>query len=136
MPKEYSRVNRVAEQIKRELSTLIREELQDPRLKMPSVTEVQVTRDFGHAKVYISSLDFDGGCEKSVEALQDAAIMLRRRLGKRLRLRSIPQLHFLADNLQVDAMRMDALIDKAVGKKPVVKADDSDQDFATDPENN
>ncbi len=126
MPKDFPRTRRVAEQIRRELSTLIREELEDPRLKMPSVTEVQVTRDFGHAKIYISSLDLDGGSDRCAEALQDYAGMLRQRLGKRLRLRSIPQLHFLADHLQEDAMRMDVLIDQAVAKDR--KSDDSDED--------
>lgn len=127
MPKDFSRTSRVAEQIKRELSVLIREELEDPRLKMPSITEVQVTRDFGHAKVFVSSLDFDGGCESSVEALHDAAVMLRQRLGKRLRLRSIPQLHFEADHLQAEAMRMDALIDdiRATDRKKQSSSDDS-----------
>lgn len=112
MPKEFARSHRVAEQLKRELSALIREELEDPRLKMPSITEVQVTRDFGHATIYVSSLDFSGGSESSAEALQDAAGLLRQRLGKRLRLRSIPQLHFLPDHLQAEAMQMDALIDQ------------------------
>lgn len=93
---------------------------------MPSVTEVQVTRDFGHAKIFISSLDFEGGCESSVEALQDAAILLRQRLGKRLRLRTIPQLHFLADHLQEEAMRMDALIDEVRSKDRQQKDGDDD----------
>lgn len=134
MPKEFSRASRVAEQIKRELSALIREELEDPRLKMPSVTEVQVTRDFGHAKVYISSLDFNGGCESSVAALQDAAVLLRQRLGRRLRLRSIPQLHFIADHLQESAMRMDALIDDAVSRDR--HADDTDNESPSDSDRN
>lgn len=127
MPKEFSRTRRVAEQIKRELSVLIREELEDPRLKMPSISEVQVTRDFGHARVFVSSLDFEGGNERCVEALQDAAGFLRRRLGKILRLRSIPQLHFVADNLQEEAMKMDALIDQVAAKERNLKTDDPEK---------
>lgn len=128
MPKDFSRTSRVAEQLKRELSVLIREELEDPRLKMPSITEVQVTRDFGHAKVFVSSLDFDGGSESSAEALQASAVLLRQRLGKRLRLRTIPQLHFLPDHLQAEAMQMDALIDRVRSEDRTRHPDDAEPD--------
>ncbi len=106
----------MAEQLKRELSTLIREELQSPQLMLASLTEVQVTRDMGHAKIYVSSLNMDGGADEAAEALQEAAGFLRHRLGKILRLRSIPQLHFLADHLQEQAQRMDQLIDGVIAQ--------------------
>ena len=115
MPKDFSRTRRVAEQLKRELSTLMREELQAPELRLASLTEVQVTRDMGHAKIYVSSLDMQGaGADKAAEILQQAAGMLRQRLGKMLRLRNIPQLHFLPDHLQEQAQQMDRLIEDAV----------------------
>lgn len=116
MPKDFSRTRRVAEQLKRELSTLIREELQSPDLMLASLTEVQVTRDMGHAKIYVSSLKLEGGADAAAEALQSAAGHLRHRLGKMLRLRSIPQLHFLADHLQEEALEMSSLIADAVAQ--------------------
>lgn len=116
MPRDFSRTRRVAEQLKRELSTLMREELQDPELKLASLTEVKVTRDMGHATIYVSSLDLQSGegADKAAATLQGVAGMLRQRLGKMLRLRSIPQLHFLADHLQEDAEHMNRLIEEAV----------------------
>lgn len=115
MPREFSRTRRVAEQLKRELSSLMREELQAPELTLASLTEVQVTRDMSHAKIYVSSLDMQGGgADRAAELLSEHAGMLRQRLGKLLRLRSIPQLHFLPDHLQEEAQNMDRLIEQAV----------------------
>lgn len=116
MPKDFSRTRRVAEQLKRELSTLMREELQAPELSLASLTEVQVTRDMSHAKVYVSSLDMNGGADAATAILQEYAGQLRQRLGKLLRLRSIPELHFMADHLQEDAQNMDRLIEQAVAR--------------------
>ncbi|MDX1496312.1 MAG: 30S ribosome-binding factor RbfA [Salinisphaeraceae bacterium] len=128
MPKDFSRTRRVAEQLKRELSTLMREELQDPVLRLASLTEVKVTRDMGHASIYVSSLDMQGeGADKAAAVLQEAAGMLRQRLGKMLRLRSIPQLHFLADHLQEDAEHMDRLIEQAVASDRPQQSDESSQ---------
>lgn len=124
MPREFSRTRRVAEQLKRELSVLMREELQAPELSLASLTEVQVTRDMSHAKIYVSSLDMQGGADKATEILQDAAGMLRQRLGKLLRLRSIPQLHFLPDHLQEEAQQMDRLIEQAVAADRQHQPDD------------
>ena len=83
---------------------------------LASITEVQVTRDMGHAKVYVSSLKLESGADAATEVLQQAAGHLRHRLGKMLRLRSIPQLHFLPDHLQEKAQAMDSLIDSAVAQ--------------------
>lgn len=125
MPKDFSRTQRVAEQLKRELSTLMREEMQTPVLKLASLTEVKVTRDMGHAQIYVSSLDLQGpGADHAAAVLQEASGMLRRRLGKMLRLRSIPQLHFLADHLQEDAEHMDRLIEQAVAQDRQHQRDD------------
>ena len=57
MPKEFSRTRRVGEQIQRELAQLIREEIKDPRVGMVTINAVDVSRDFSHAKVYITSLE-------------------------------------------------------------------------------
>lgn len=124
MPKEFSRNRRVAEQLKRELSILMREELQAPELKLASLTEVKVTGDLGHATIYVSSLDMQGGADVATQAMQQAAGMLRQRLGKLLRLRSIPQLHFKADHLQENAQSMDRLIEQAVAQDRQHRNDD------------
>jgi ribosome-binding factor A len=115
MPKEFPRARRVAEQIQRELSRLITVELQDPRLRLVTVTEVQVTRDLAHAKVFVSVLGSDDASE-AVAALRHAAGHLRRLLGAGLRMRVLPELHFAEDRVLVEASHLSALINQAVAE--------------------
>ena len=115
MPREFNRTRRVAEQLQRELARLIREEVKDPRLGMVTVVDVEVSRDLSRAKVFVTLL---GGDEEtrttSVAILNDAAGMLRKFLGRCLRLRAIPQLHFLYDQSIEKGAELSALIDAAV----------------------
>ena len=91
MPRDFSRTRRVAEQIQRELAVLIRDEIQDPRLGMVSISGVEVSRDMGHAKVYISVLGEEDAAQASLEVLKRAAGFLRRELGRQMVIRSVPQ---------------------------------------------
>lgn len=113
MPREFPRTARVAEQLRQELSELIREAVKDPRLGPVTVTEVLVARDFSHAKVFVSFLGDTQGIEEKIDILQHAARMLQGQLGRRLRLRMIPQLQFQYDEVLDHGQRMDALIAKA-----------------------
>jgi len=115
VPKEFSRTRRVAEQLQRELAQLIREEVKDPRLGMVTVVDVEVTRDLSLAKVYVTLLTGDEEARAtSVAILNEAAGVLRKFLGRRLRLRSIPQLHFHYDQSIEKGAELSALIDAAV----------------------
>ncbi|MBX3687189.1 MAG: 30S ribosome-binding factor RbfA [Rhodocyclaceae bacterium] len=114
MPKEFSRSQRVAEQIRRELAELIRLELKDPRVGMISITEVQVTPDYAHAKVYFSSMGGEEGLAEVMAGLQRSSGFLRRELGKRIRIHTLPQLHFEYDKSIEQGARLTRLIDEAV----------------------
>lgn len=118
MPKDYPRTRRIGDQIQRELAELIRDEVRDPRVRMVTVSAVDVTRDLAHAKVYVTPL---GGTPEEglelAEALNHAAAYLRKLLGQRLRLRTVPALKFLYDESFERGARLSALIDKAVGGK-------------------
>ncbi|WP_127476836.1 30S ribosome-binding factor RbfA [Sulfurivermis fontis] len=118
---QSTRSRRVGEQMQRELALLIQQELKDPRLGMITVSGVEVTRDFAHAKVFVTVLGDDAGqVEKSLEGLRHAAGFLRRELGRRMQLRTIPELHFVHDTSVERGTRLSALIDQAVasdGKK-------------------
>ncbi|MBX3284334.1 30S ribosome-binding factor RbfA [Cognatazoarcus halotolerans] len=114
MPKEFSRSQRVAEQIRRELAELIRLELKDPRVGMVSITEVQVTPDYAHAKVFFSSMSGEEGLPEVVAGLQRSSGFLRRELGKRIRIHTLPQLHFEYDKSIEQGARLTRLIDEAV----------------------
>ncbi|MGH8370312.1 MAG: 30S ribosome-binding factor RbfA [Gammaproteobacteria bacterium] len=113
MAREFERSSRVAGQLQRELSELIRREVKDPRVRLVTVTKVDVTRDLSHAKVLISVLGEDGPQPEVLAALQHAAGYLRHLLGKMLKMRSIPELHFAQDEVLERAAHLTALINQA-----------------------
>jgi ribosome-binding factor A len=114
MPKEFPRTRRVGEQVQRELASLIRDEIKDPRLGLVSVTAVMVSRDLSHAKVFVSVLGDAEQTEASVSVLKNAAGFLRHRLGKILHIRVIPELRFFLDRSLEEGARMGALINAAI----------------------
>ena len=122
MPRDFSRTLRVAEQIQRELADLIRLEVKDPRVGMVTLTGVEVASDYGHAKVYFTLLGDAGQIVAAVEGLNRAAGFLRRELGRRIKLRTIPQLHFSHDESVERGMRLSSLIDAAVASDGSRKA--------------
>lgn len=113
MPREYERSRRIAGQLQRELSELICRQVKDPRVHLVTVTNVEVSRDLSHAKVLISVLGAEGPQPEVVDALNHAAGFLRHALGRMLKLRIIPELHFHYDDTLDRAARLDALISKA-----------------------
>jgi ribosome-binding factor A len=114
MPKEFSRGQRVAEQIRRELAELIRLELKDPRVGFITLTDVEITPDYAHAKVYFTSMTGQEGLEEIQKGLRRASSFLRRELGRRIRIHTLPELHFHYDPSVETGNRISALIDKAV----------------------
>jgi len=116
MVKEYSRTVRVGEQLRRELALLIREEMKDPRVGLVTITDVRVSPDLSSAKVYFSVLGDAEAVAGSGEGLRRAARFLRRQLGQRLRLRTVPELRFIYDETQERGARLSALIDEAVAE--------------------
>jgi ribosome-binding factor A len=117
MPKEYSRSQRVGQLITRELTSIIRNEVRDPRVTNITITEVLVTSDLRQAKIYVSNLlddqvDVDG----LMQALEKASGFLRRQLADKIDLRHCPILIFEYDNSLKQGAEMSALIDKALNK--------------------
>ena len=89
---------RVADQIQRDLSEIIAFELKDPRVGMITITEVQITPDYAHAKVFFTMLSDDKEAIKNtVAGLVKAAGYVRIQLGKRLSIHTLPELHFIHD---------------------------------------
>jgi len=116
MPKEFSRSVRVADQIQRNLARLIQTEVSDPRVGLVNINEVEVSRDFSHAKVFVTFINSDDEteAEKSVAVLNKAASFLRTHLAKTLNTRTTPQLHFEYDRTSITGQRLTRLIDQAV----------------------
>ncbi|WP_180684105.1 30S ribosome-binding factor RbfA [Tepidicella baoligensis] len=118
MPARKSSSNRsfkVADQIQRDLTELIARELKDPRVGMITLQGVEVTPDYAHAKVYFSVLV--GDPQETETALNQAAGFLRNGLFKRLRIHTVPTLHFHFDRTTERAADMNALIAKAVASR-------------------
>lgn len=118
MAKQFSRSSRVSEQIHRELSEMIRLELKDPRLtqklSLVTLTDVEVTPDYAHAKVFYTSLAGEEHREEIDRGLKHSASFLRRELGRRIRIHHIPELHFVYDASVERGTRLANLIDEAV----------------------
>lgn len=114
MPKEFSRSSRVAEQVQRELAELIRLELKDPRVGLVTITGVELTPDYAHAKVFYTTLA-DPSARQGIDAgLRRASGFLRRELGRRIRIHTLPELHFVFDESVERGDRLSRLIDEAV----------------------
>lgn len=113
---ESSRSRRVGEQIQRELAILLQQEVKDPRVKWVTVSAVKVSRDFSHATVYFTVIgNYTETVDDSVlQGLAKASGFLRRELGHRLKLRTIPQLHFRYDDTMIRGNRLASLIEEAV----------------------
>ncbi|MCE1239572.1 MAG: 30S ribosome-binding factor RbfA [Azonexaceae bacterium] len=111
-PRGFQRSDRVAEQVRRDLADLIRNELKDPRVGMISLTAVELTPDYAHAKVFFTTLDADH-LEEVERGLKRAAGFLRRELGRRIHIHTLPELHFVYDNSLERGSSLSQLIDKA-----------------------
>ena len=114
MKRQNPRAQRVAEQIQRELMDLLRYEVKDPRVGMVTVTAVDVTSDLSHATVLFTHLGGGAHADEVLAGLTHAAGHLRSELSRRLRLYSVPQLHFRYDDSIESGMRLSNLIDEAV----------------------
>lgn len=117
MAGDFSRTNRIGDQLQKELASIIQFEVKDPRLGLVTLNEVRVAKDLGYADIYYTVLGMDDKPEKLAEnqaALDSAKHFLRRRLAQEVKLRVMPHLRFHYDNSVLNGTRMSALIDEAV----------------------
>ena len=113
------RLRRVAEQIQRELAEILRTELKDPGVGMITITDVEVSSDLAHAKVFFTTLGDAEQLAQTRAGLQRASGFLRSALGHRLTVHNTPELHFEYDASVERGVRLTQLIDAAVsGRTP------------------
>ena len=124
----FARTDRVAEQIRRDLSELIRAEIRDPRVQQVSITAVEVTPDYSHAKIFYTALVAESERAALAQGLKRAAGFLRHELSRQLMLRTVPELHFEYDTSVERGISLSSLIDTAVARS----ADDADSDDSID----
>lgn len=130
MAKEFSRTQRVAQQLQKELAVILQRELKDPRVGMTTISSVEVSRDMGYAKVYVTFFTIgEQTPEGSLEVLREMAPYIRSLLGKQIRLRVTPELTFIYDQSLTEGMRISNLVSNAVrddAKRHVNEDDDAD----------
>ncbi len=118
----HRRVERLNEQFRRELMDILHNEVRDPRIGSLTVTQVEVTPDLYHAKIYLTSLDPETRTS-SLEGLDAAAPFIRREIGRRLHIRRAPELHFTWDETLAHAQRIERLLSEALRDAPPADED-------------
>jgi ribosome-binding factor A len=111
-PRDTRRPDRVAEGIRMEVATFLAGDVKDPRVRgtLITVTGVDVTRDLGHATVFVSVMGTDEERESALAGLASTASHLRARVGRALRLRVAPEIAFRYDESVARAARIETLL--------------------------
>lgn len=105
------RVERLNEQLKREIARILRREVRDPRVGTPTVTGVEVTPDLWSAKVHVRLGGAEEDRREALQGLEAAAPFIRRELGKDLHVRRVPELDFQEDRTLESALRIEEILD-------------------------
>lgn len=112
------RIERLNEQLKREITEILRVEAKDPRVGMVTITGVEASADLSTARVHVSALGEDAEKEAALEGLRAAAPFVRSELGRRLHVRRVPELRFELDRSLERALRIEELLQKARDQRP------------------
>ena len=112
--KDYSRTQRIGDSLQQELARLLQFTLSDPRLKMVSVTGVDVSRDLSHAKVFFTQMGVEDAqaAAETTSALDRASGFLRSEIARTATLRTVPKLRFCSDESVGRGRDMETLIRK------------------------
>ena len=122
------RIGRLSEDIKRELSALLRD-LKDPRISpMTSILRCEISPDGSHCKVHVSALEGEAATKETVKGLTSASGYLRKEIGGRLHLRKCPELHFIADFSIAYSAHINELLHKIADKRVEDAADEPETD--------
>ena len=136
MAREFSRTQRIADQVQKDLAKLIHREIKDPRLGMVTVSYVKIAKDLGYADIYVTVMamgkqdDQAGAIQESLKVLNSAAGFLRGQLSKKVKLRVMPQLRFHFDESVDRGRRLNDLIFQATRED---QSRESENDSAADP---
>lgn len=115
--RQLQRSDRVAEEIKKIVAQLLREEIRDPNLPlMTTVTSVEVSRDLAYATVFVSSLGGSAESEQVLSVLEHSKGFIRREVSHRIRLRQAPEFRFKYDNSSEIGANMAKLINDVLAK--------------------
>lgn len=118
----------MAEQIKEEVSLIVAGEVEDPRVGFVTITDAKITPDLRHAKIYFSVMGTEDEIKESLDALNHASRFIRHQLGAALRIRRVPELHFVFDETLRTATRIEELLSEEVEKARERERDESPSD--------
>ncbi len=119
------RQERLSEQLREEISLIMDGDLEDPRIGLATITEARVTPDLSHAKVYVSVAGNTEEAKETIAALNHAAGFIRLQLGFAIRMKRIPELHFVHDDTMRTAARIEQILQEEEEK---MKAREMDTD--------
>lgn len=130
--REFSRTDRVAEQLKQELALLVQGEVKDPRLGMVTISGAKVSRDLSYADIYFTLLGENDPerVRENRRILKHAAGFLRSRVAQRMKLRHVPELRFHYDESVARGNELSQLIDRAVQRDQALQEPDQQEDAA------
>lgn len=111
-----SRMEKINQQIRREICEILQQEMADPRLEFVSITQVQVSKDLRNAKVFFSALGNHAQGEQARQCLEKARGLIRKNLGKRISIRYLPELSFYLDKSLEYSAQIDETIKELKGE--------------------
>lgn len=115
MAKEFSRSQRVAQQVQKELAVILQREIKDPRVGMITISDVEISRDLAYATVYVTFLTIgEQTPEDGMTVLEEANGYIRSLLAKAMRLRIVPEIKFEYDKSLVEGMRMSNIVSQVI----------------------
>ena len=120
----YQRTDRINEQLRQEISILVRDAVRDPRVGLVTITAVETSPELDHAKVYVSVMGDDAEKEAAIQGLRSASPFIRTQLSKQLHMRRVPELHFQYDRVLAEASRIESLLREVL--PPEAKTDPED----------
>jgi ribosome-binding factor A len=127
MAREFSRTDRVGQQIHKEVASILQHEFKhrEPEVGMITVSGVEVSRDLAHAKIFITFYsNSTQKIDEDFERLKESRSFVRGLLGKRMRMRNVPAVHFFKDSSIEEGARISALVNKAVASDKAKHVDD------------
>jgi ribosome-binding factor A len=117
MAREFSRSRRVGQELQKEIAIILQREIKDERLKLVTVSGVELSRDLNYAKVFVTFLENDPEkIEQGMKVLKDASGFIRSLVGKAMRLRVTPELRFAYDQSLVEGMRISTLVSSTIAE--------------------
>ncbi|MCP4281985.1 MAG: 30S ribosome-binding factor RbfA [Alteromonas sp.] len=130
MAREFSRTDRVAQQVHKEVASILQNEYKHRVGDMPLITvsDVDVSRDLAHAKIFVTIYNSEEEGKAQIKQLAEYKKFIRSILAKRIRMRSVPDLHFFEDKSIVEGMRISNLVSQTIAKDESKRDKDDPQE--------